>query len=403
MTERGRRAIINRKRRLWRKRRVKPLRIAHIITSLEYGGAQMMLVKLLRSADRAEAEPRVFGLSAHEDIAPLLNEAGAPFAALNMRPSAPSLSAFWRLTRQLRAFRPHIVQTWMPHADLMGGIAAKFAGCPRVVWNIRQSSVDPNELPRRTMAVMKACAALSDRLPTRIVSCSTAAADSHAAFGYPMDKIAVIPNGFDTGRFQPNQEARVKLRRELRIEPTYPVVGIVCRYHEKKDLGNFLQSAARLLEQQPSAHFILCGEGMDSSNAQLNAEAQRAGMLERLRLIGQRPDTEKVYPAFDLMALTSAYGEGFPNVVGEAMACGVPCAVTDVGESRQIVGETGFVVPPRNLEAMSAAWIRYFAMAPSERAALGEAARARVKRNYGIRAAAQMYMKLYKETARREV
>ena len=173
MTGRGRRAIIRRKRRLRRKGGLKPLRIAHIITSLEYGGAQMMLVKLLRNTDRADAQPRVFGLSAHEDIAPLLNEAETPFAALNMRPSAPSLPAFWRLTRLLRAFSPHIVQTWMPHADLMGGIAAKLAACPRIVWNIRQSSVDPNELPRRTMAVMKACAALSDRLPTRIVSCSS--------------------------------------------------------------------------------------------------------------------------------------------------------------------------------------------------------------------------------------
>ena len=388
----------------------KPLRIAHVITSLEVGGAQMMLVKLIQNGDRAEAEHAVFALSGAGSggggIAPLLDRLNAPRETLGMRAAAPDPRAFWTLIRMLRKYRPDIVQTWMPHADLMGGAAAKLAGCKRVVWNIRQSSVLPSELPKRTMAVLRICAALSDRLPTRIVSCSVEAAKAHERIGYPGGKIEAIPNGFDTERFRPNEEARQALRNELGIPADAPTVGIVCRYHEKKDVGAFLNAAGQLLQAQPDARFILCGEDMDSRNRPLNDAAERAGVSDRCSLLGRRGDAENVYPAFDLAALTSAYGEGFPNVVGEAMACGVPCAVTDAGESRHVVGGAGFVSPPRDPNAMAQNWIRYFALDGEARRSLSKKARRRIEREYEIgdvaRRYLQLYRRLYQETALRD-
>lgn len=372
------------------------LKVCHIITDLDTGGAEMMLYKLMMRTDRAAFDSAIVSLTDIGPVGEKILALGVPVHALGIRRSLPDPSRVLRLARWLRQLRPHIVQTWMYHADLVGGIAAKFAGknIP-IAWNIRHSHLDPESLKRSTIRIGKLCARLSRRIPTRIVCCSEAGRQIHAALGYPLEKIVVIPNGFDITEFQPDPVARDSVRCDLAIPREAPLIGLVGRYHPMKDHGNFVQAASRLSQLRPDVYYLLCGDGITWENQQLTQIIDRVGLRNRFRLLGRRTDVARLDAAMDIAALTSCYGEGFPNVVGEAMACGVPCVVTDVGDAARIVGDTGRVVPLKDATALAAAWTELICMEPEERARLGRRARQRIQDYYAVDAIVQRYEAFY--------
>ncbi len=372
------------------------IRVAHIITGLDTGGAERMLLKLLTHTDRDRFDVRVYSL-----IPPGLGGApiealGVPLETLGMRRDVPNPLAVFQLAGKLRRYRPDIVQTWMYHADLVGGVAAKLSavGAP-VVWNIRHSTFDPDQTRRRTTYVARLCAVASHWLPHTIVCCSIAAQRVHAALGYDASKIRLIPNGFDLSQFRPDSGARREIRDQLGLDATTPVIGRVGRFDPQKDHRGFVQAAAHLHRRRPDVHFVLCGLDIDANNAALTGWIRDAGLADVCHLLGYRRDAYRVLAAFDIAASSSSYGEAFPNVLAEAMACEVPCVATDVGDSAYIVGDAGTIVPPRDPIALADAWDAMLAGGPDRLRALGQAARRRVEEHFALGQVIRDYEAMY--------
>jgi glycosyltransferase involved in cell wall biosynthesis len=372
-------------------------RIVHVITGLPVGGSQMMLSKLLSAMDRESWEPEVISLRDVGEMGERIRSMGIVVRALGMRESLGDVAALPKLIGWLRDRSPHLVQTWLYHADLIGGLAAWWAGAP-VIWGIRQSDLAPQDTKRSTMWIARICARLSYRIPRRIVCCSEAARRFHTAMGYAGEKMVVIPNGFDLRSFHPDPEARESVRRELGLPATAPLIGLVARFDTEKDHRTFVQAAARLHAVMPDVHFLLCGEGVDPGNPLLMQCVASAGIQSRVHLLGPRMDIPRLTASLDI-ATSSSYGEGFPNVVGEAMGCCVPCVVTDVGESAALVGDAGRVVPARDPMALADAWRALLEAEPATREQLGAAARRRVTKHFEIAVVTARYVELYDEVS----
>ena len=371
------------------------IRVVHVITGLEQGGAEATLCKLVRTLPADRYATHVVSLTNEGTLGRVIRQAGVSLEALGMRRGIPNPQKLFRLASLLRARQPDIVQTWMYHADLLGGVAAKMAGVASIVWGIRQSDLDPSHSKRMTRMTARLCARLSSHVPDRIVSCSRHAMYLHMDMGYAPEKMLVIPNGFDLDIYRPDTVARSMLRAELGIDAGQPVVGMIARFDPQKDHRTFVEAAAKLLQIIPDAIFVLAGDGVDRNNHQLTSWIEAAGTRRRFILLGPRSDIPRVLNALDIATLSSAFGEGFPNVIGEAMACEVPCVVTDVGDSAELVGNTGRVAASRDPAALARAWSELLRLDTDARRTLGRAARARVQSNFQIDAVAARYAALY--------
>ena len=230
-----------------------------------------------------------------------------------------------------------------------------------------------------------------------VIANSEAGRGWHEALGYRPRRWTYIPNGIDTETFRPDPRARAETRGELGFDESVFAIGLVARYDLMKDHATFIRAAVRLAETRPEARFVLVGRGTDARDGELERLVQEAGIADRVRRLGERTDVARIVPGLDLVTLSSAFGEGFPNVLGEAMACGVPCVTTDVGDAAGIVGETGLVVRPRDPDALAAAWTEAAARDGATRIALGAAARERIIAQYSLARMVRRYENLYSE------
>lgn len=371
--------------------------IAFIITGLSTGGAEMMLFKILERLDRKRFEPHVISLTTLGELAPRIAALGIPVDAMEMKPGLPSPSGLFRLVRLLKRLKPAVVHTWMYHADLLGGVAARLAGVSAVGWCIRNSNLDKDKTKLSTRAVVGLCALISKWVPSRILSCSEQARQVHVACGYVAGKMLVVPNGFDLSQFKPDLDARSRVRAELGITDQTPLVGLIGRFDPQKNHAGFFEAARVLRRHMPQVHFLLAGHGIDASNAALMQAINQEGVLVNTHLMGLRNDIPALMAALDVLASSSSYGEAFPNVLGEAMACGVPCAVTDVGDSAYIVGDTGRVVATSEMDGLGRALVDILQLSTAERQTLGEAARTRVATHFEIGHITRQYETFYAE------
>jgi glycosyltransferase involved in cell wall biosynthesis len=370
------------------------IKIIHIINSFEFGGAEVMLGNLLARTDRGRFEPVVVSLIDDLRLADGIVAAGIPVLTMGMRPGVLDPRAVARLVRTLGRERPRIVQTWMDHSNLIGGVATRLAVRAILVWGVHHCHHARGVSKRTTLMTVAACARLSRRLPSRIVCCSEQACSEYARRGFAVQKLMVIPNGFDTESFRPDPAARVEVRRELGLGADVPLIGLVARHDPVKDHLNFLRAAARLRARHPRVHFLLCGDQISPGNAALRAAIESLDVADRCHLLGPRRDIARIQASLDF-ATSSSLSEAFPLALGEAMACGVPCVATDVGDSAAIVGETGRIVPARAPEALASAWEELLGLAPEARVRLGRAARRRIRRHYDLEAIAGRYEDLY--------
>jgi len=376
------------------------IKILHIINSFEFGGAEAMLCNLLLRTDTDRFAPSVVSLIDDLTVAGPIINAGIVPAVMGMRPGVPDPRALARLARHLRRTKPDVIQTWMDHSNLIGGLAARAANAGPVVWGVHHSDHVPGLTKRSTLVTLAACAMLSRRLPTRIVFCSEHAAALYKDRGFAADRMDVIPNGFDTARFRPDDSARQGVRRELNIHAEAPLIGLVARYDPVKDHANFLQAAALLVKTNPAAHFLLCGAGVDTNNPALAKLVRSLGLDYCCHLLGPRRDVPRLTAALDV-ATSASISEAFPLAVGEAMACAVPCVATDVGDSALMIGDTGRTVPPSNPAALAEAWRQLLTLSAEARASLGQSARARVTHLFDLDAVTRRYESLHARLARR--
>jgi glycosyltransferase involved in cell wall biosynthesis len=325
-------------------------------------------------------------------MADRLRQLGIESQALKMS-RFPNPLKICRLAKIIRDFRPTVVQAWMYHANLIGGIAAWLAGIP-IVWAIHSCVLEPPRARRTTRWTVALCARLSRWLPDRIVAVSRASRDQHIAIGYDAGKFTVIPNGFDLEQYRPDSGSRREVRSELRVDATTVLIGLVARMDPVKDHLNFVRAAAHLARRQPHVRFLFCGEGTAEDEG-LNRAIIEAGLSNSFLLLGRRDDVPRIMNSLDIATLCSAAGEAFPLVVGEAMACGVPCVVTDLGDCSYLLGETGRLVPPRNPEALARAWEELVLLGPEGRRRLGLEARQRIERHFSLPRIAAEYAALY--------
>jgi glycosyltransferase involved in cell wall biosynthesis len=377
--------------------RARSIRVTQVITGLELGGAETMLLRLLGTLDRRRFAPEVISLRGLEVVGPRIQALGVPVHSVGMTGPVPSGRSLGRLSTVMRRASPDLVHTWMYHADLLGGLVARLVCRVPVIWALHNSNLDPRQVKASTRLTVRLNALLSRWVPARIVSCSKAAAEVHLALGYPRGKLLIIPNGFDLTALRPDPAARASVRAELGLPLDAVLVGTFARFHPQKDHYNFCRAAGLIAARHGNVHFVLAGGGIDTGNRRLVGWISESGAANRFHLLGARDDVPRLTAALDLAVMASSFGEAFPLVIGEAMACEVPCVVTDVGDAAAMVADTGRVVPPRDPGALARAALDLLGLDPSERADLGARARGRVEAELSLPAIAARYEALYEE------
>ena len=374
------------------------MKVFHIITGLNDGGAEAVLYRLCKH-DQANHH-HVVSLSGAGKYGPMLEALGVPVTTLNMSSGRPSPQAFFCLVRLLRREKPDVVQTWMYHGDLFGGLAARTAGIRSVIWGIHNTTLEIGKSSKTTIWITKVLAKLSWWLPAKIVVCAQRAMDVHAELGYDRSKMRFIPNGYDLADLQLGLDAQGEIKASLVLDQSIPLIGTVGRFDPQKDHSNLLDALAILRDRGLAFQCVLVGTGLDSSNAQIVDWIAQRGLVDHVTPLGRRNDIPKIMNALDLHVLPSAYGEAFPNVVAEAMACGTPCAVTDVGDAAYIVGGTGWVVPPRDASALADAVAAALQdMIDSElRSDRSSRARSRIEEHFGIERMVRRYENIWRES-----
>jgi len=327
----------------------------------------------------------------------MLQELGVRVHTLGMPGGSLTTGGLRHLWRLVRATDADVVQTWMYHADLVGGGFARMAGARAIVWGLHNTYLDQ----RKTRLMVRACAAASRLVPRTIISCSDEAARMHVARGYSRRRMTVVPNGYDLGRFQHDAAARVRLRAEWGIGPDALALGMVARWDPQKDHANLITALSRVGDGPGRPwRLLLVGREMDASNTQLTRLLDAAGLRDRVLLLGQRADIPAVMSALDLHVLSSV-AEAFPNVVAEAMACETLCLVTDTGDAALIVGDTGWVVPPRD-SAQLAAGLRTALSALGDTDAIQlrrRDARARIEAHFSVERMVESYSRVWQAAA----
>jgi glycosyltransferase involved in cell wall biosynthesis len=371
--------------------------IVHLITGLGTGGAESMLVRLAAAGDRRRFRTVVVGMTdAGGAAAEALAAAGVDTRRLGLARGLPDPRGLLRLRHVLSKLRPDILQSWLYHADLLALAASRSAPVRRLVWNLRCTDMaDLSPLA----ALSRQLLARTSALPDAVIVNSAAGKRFHQQLGYRPRRWEVMPNGFDTAQLRPDPERRAATRAALGIAPEAIVIGMAARWHPMKDHGSFLDAAARLAALRPEAAFVLAGPGIEGANRPLAEAVARRGLEGRIRLLGECRDMAALYPAFDISTLSSAWGEGFPNVLGEAMACGVPCVTTDTGDAADLVAGAGVAVPPGDPAALAAGWEKLAALGPAERRSLGERARAQIAARYELSDIVRRYEAFYEEIA----
>lgn len=373
------------------------LRVLHIITGLGQGGAESVLFRLATYPETG-VEHIVVSLTDEGIYGERLRAAGVAVHALGMKRGRVSLGGFMALRSLIAGTRPDAVQTWMYHADLIGGLAARLAGVRAIAWGIRNSGEHLERSSRSARLVLRACALLSGRVPKAIVCAAQKSAQRHADKGYARERMVVIANGYDLSRYAPDDEARRRVRAQWGLPEDVPAIGCVARWDPLKDHANLLRAVAALVRDGRDAGLrcVLIGRGMDAENSELAALIDRLGLRDRMVLAGPSDDVPAAMNGLDLHVLSSC-AEGFPNVVAEAMACGVYCVVTDVGDAAYIVGDAGVVVPPEQSEALARGIeTALFEVASRGRARAGEAGRARVLENFDLARMVQSYIAVWR-------
>ncbi len=368
--------------------------IVHIITGLDIGGAETMLCRLLLAKSQPAEGQIVISLKTVGPIGAELKRHGVQVEALQMGANLRSLTVLFRLVRLLKHIKPDVVQTWMYHADLLGGIAARLAGVPKLVWGIR-GTFTPIGRPW-THRVMKLCAWLSGWLPDRILCVAEAAKASHIAYGYAADKMLVIPNGLNFEAFDKASQHKIDFRAQAGWSADDLLIGCVGRYHPDKGQDLLLQAATLLKQRTASARFVMIGRGCDQNNPALVSLLSLGKLQHDVLLLGERDDIPACLAALDIFCLPSRT-EGFPNVLAEAMTAALPAVATDVGDVALLAGHNMTLVPANNAEALAAQLQVMLNESETKRHAIGLENRQRVMDNFSIAAIRQRYDAFYQQ------
>lgn len=376
---------------------MKPITVLHLITGLNTGGAEMALFRLLSAMDRDIFDVQVVCMIPIGPVGKKIQDMGIPVTSLDMNPGYPTVGGFLKLLGILNKFRPNIFQTWLYHADLLGLLAGKLLGIKNIIWNIRSTHMEFEQYGWISGLVFKICALFSS-WPKAVVVNSQMGQLVHTKSGYHPKEWVCIPNGINTDQFRPDTEARISLRQEWNVADNEFLIGLIGRFDPMKAHPVFFKAAAIVQANHPNTRFVCVGEGPASYFTEMKKIASQL-KLSNVLWPGLRTDMPAVYNALDLLVSSSLFGEGFPNVVAEAMSCGKPCVVSDVGDSNMLVADSGLCVRPGKPEDLAQAVEQMLEKSAAERAKLGEKARQRIAENFSLEKMAHAYSTLYRHFA----
>ena len=377
------------------------MKVLHVITDLEIGGAEMSLCRLLATSEpEARRQAAVVSMICPGALRDSIEGLGVPVCSLNLGRALPGPRSILRTCSVFRGLSADLLQGWMYHGNIAATFGARIVkGRQPVIWNIRHSLHDIRKEKRLTARLIRLGARLS-KTPSAIIYNSVVSAEQHEAIGYAPARRHVIPNGVDCSEFAPLPGRHTETRAALGCPPSATLLGMIARNHPMKNIEGLLRAFARLVPVHEDLYLVVAGRGHDWQNQPLVAVIERLGLTKHVTLLGERRDIADLMAALDLLVLPSSWGEGFPNVVAEAMACGVPCVVTDIGDSAKVVGDCGVVVPPDD-DALHAGIERLIEIGPTCRHRLGDDARQRIREHFSIEEVGRRYRALYEETLSR--
>ena len=377
--------------------------IVHIISGLGIGGAELMLRRLIQySATRGSVSHVVISLGDLGAVGLDLRESGIEVHSLKMRPLYKFPFAFFRLVILIKKIRPDITQTWMYHADLIGGLAARLAGCRKVVWGIRNTSIPQNKFSMTSLLILVS-AIFSKFIPIKIICCAESARQMHITLGYDSGKMCVIPNGYDLTLFVPLAGALRHIeRKRIGVGIGETVIGVVGRFDPLKDFLNFIHAAKLIALKRESITFLMVGRNLDGNNLELMGWLKDSGIQDRFILLGERSDVPRLMGLMDIFCLPSL-SEGFPNVLAEAMAAGIPCVTTNVGDAKLIAASLALVVPPQNPSELARAITKLINLPLNQLLELGEKSRLSIQNNYSLERIISSYESFWQQLQREKI
>ncbi|MCT8264023.1 glycosyltransferase [Proteus terrae] len=328
----------------------KKLKIIHIITGLNNGGAEGVLYRLCKY-DLAN-EHVVISLTTDGKYGSMLRDIGVNVICLHLKSFSSILPSLINLYKIIKKEKPYIVQTWMYHADLIGGIIARLAGVKKIYWNIRQTNLIKGKSKKTTILIAKICSKISSFIPYKIICCANEAKKTHVDLGYKDENMVVIPNGFDFSQYENLHHNEIK--EQLGIPQSSICIGMVARFDPQKNHFLLLDAFEKIYKNR-NIKLILIGSNITNNNKILVEYIKKKNIEQETILLGERKDIPEIMSLLDIHILSSSFGEGFPNVLVEAMASETPCIATDVGDSSLIISDCGWIIPPNNLDKLVSA------------------------------------------------
>lgn len=366
----------------------------HIITGLGTGGAEMMLYNLFAARPSLVGQG-VVSLTDKGTIGPRMERIGVPVRALGMPAGLRAAATLGRVRKVLGKADADVHVAWLYHANFAVSLMAPRRNRVPVVWNVLNCLDGVSVEKRLTAAIVGWSRRLSERADI-IVYNSDLSRRQHEAFGFAAARSRVIPNGFDTARFKPDAEVRARVRHELGIAEDQVAVMSAARFHPLKGHAALFEAAGLVHARHPRAVFVAAGRGVTEANPAVAAMVERSGLGGAVRLLGDRADIPALLAASDMFVQPSV-SEAFPNAPGEAMATGLVCVATDVGDTAILLGDTGFLVKPGDPAALAAAVERAITLPPDERHRMGQRARERIVREFPIDGIADRFAQLIRE------
>lgn len=362
------------------------LRVLMLVPSLEIGGAERQAVAVSLALARRGHEVHLAAFRATGPLAAALEGSGVQLHSLE-KSSRWDLTSLARLVRVVTKTRPQIIYGWLLPPNLMSLWAKAWHPRLRTVWSVRDTQALDGAL-KPLHRILRSIEPHAARLADLVIVNSYAGLALSIKRGYPRRKLLVVPNGIDLEVFKFDPAARQRSRERWGVPEDALVFGILARLDPVKDHVTFLEAAALASRTRADLRFVVVGGGEDAYCSQLRELAARLGLGERIRWAGPTKDVPAALSGFDFACLTSL-AEGFPNSVGEAMAVGLTCIVSDVGDCARLVGTTGRVVPPRDPRALAAAWLELASLPSAERRTLQLAAHERITELFGVEAMAR--------------
>jgi len=372
------------------------MKVVHIISGLNQGGAEASLYRLVTGSHDI-VKYTVISLTDEGYYGQKFSELGVDVRYLRLKGFMSGIFGIFVLYRLLKKLSPDIVQTWMYHADIIGGGVARLAGIDGVCWGIRHSTLDASHSSLSSRVSARLSSVVSNWLPAAIVSCSERAMIVHQSLGYDARKFFIIPNGYDFEKFGPSEKQRHIVRQEFSVTEGEILIGYVARWNPQKDHATLFAAIRELRRKEVTCKCLLVGRDITYENTELGVLIRQHDLQDSIILAGPRDDIPAIMNALDIHVLSSSFGEAFPNVVAEAIACGTPNIVTDVGDAALIVGDKDLVVPPGEPLALAKAIIRLLDLLNQNgREYVIRKALKRVKENFSIKCMINAYIKVWK-------